>query len=218
MHYQGAGQSPQNGLFIVQWFNRSSIVLDTPHIDLFASHLNNQLPTFCSRHVNPQAWATDALSISWKGDPGLCISSNLSAPPCPREDRSKDMQDTSDYNFLAKTGLVSSTPGSPSLTTSGLAKVPRSPDTTNLQSTSSRSRQSLSLCLDAIKGLSDTAVALAAKSRRASTRKTYDNRLQHYIKWCYQKAVNPYSTSLTDIGDFFVRLFNFRLQIATIRG
>ena len=42
-------------------------VLDTPHIDLFTSHLNNQLPTFCSRHVNPQAWATDALSISWKG-------------------------------------------------------------------------------------------------------------------------------------------------------
>ena len=155
-----------------------------------------------------------------EGDPGLYIPSNLSAPPCSREDRSSDMQDTSDRPFLAKTDMVSSTPGSPSPSTSGLAKAPRCPDTTNLQGTSSRSRQSSSFFLDAIKmsfqtaGLSDT--ALAAKSRRASTRKTYDNRLQHYIKWCSQKAVNPYSASLTDIGEFFVRLSDSRLQIATI--
>ena len=117
-------------------------VLDTPHIDLFASHLNNQLPTFCSRHVNPSGLGNRRIEHQQEGDPGLCIPSNLSAPPCPREDRSRDMQNTSDRPFLAKTGLVSSTPGSPSPSTSGLAKAPRSPDTTNLQGSSSRSRQS----------------------------------------------------------------------------
>ena len=86
-----------------------------------------------------------------EGDLGLCVPSNLSAPPCPTEHQSRDMQDTSDRPFLAKTGLVSLTPGSPSPSTSGLTKVPRSPDTTNLQGTSSRSRQSSSFCLDAIK-------------------------------------------------------------------
>ena len=39
--------------------------LDRPHIDLFASALNNQLPIYCARYQEPQAWATDALSISW---------------------------------------------------------------------------------------------------------------------------------------------------------
>ena len=102
-----------------------------------------------------------------EGDPGLYISSNLSAPPCPGEDRSSDMQDAIKMFFRTA-------------------------------------------------GLTDTAAALAAKSRRASTRKTYDNRLQYYIKWYFQKAVNPYSASRTDIGDFFVRLFDSRLQIATI--
>lgn len=42
-------------------------ILDTPHIDLFASHLNHQLPTFCTRHAHPLAWATDSLSLSWSG-------------------------------------------------------------------------------------------------------------------------------------------------------
>lgn len=36
-----------------------------PQIDLFASHENYKLPTFCSRFFHPQAWATDALAIPW---------------------------------------------------------------------------------------------------------------------------------------------------------
>ena len=42
-------------------------VLDRPHVDLFASHLNAQLPTYCTRYSHPQAWATDALRIPWEG-------------------------------------------------------------------------------------------------------------------------------------------------------
>ena len=40
---------------------------DTPQIDLFASILNAQLPVFCTRYREPQAWATDAFSITWTG-------------------------------------------------------------------------------------------------------------------------------------------------------
>ena len=36
-------------------------------MDLFASHLNNKLPFFCSRHTHPLAWKVDALSFSWMG-------------------------------------------------------------------------------------------------------------------------------------------------------
>ena len=175
------------------------------------------MPTFCSRHVNHQAWATDALSISWKGILGYAFP-RISLLP-----RVLEKIDQEICKILLITPFWPRQAWFPRLLDL-LAKAPRSPDTTNLQGTSCISRQSLSLCLDVIKmsfqtaGLSDTAAALAAKSRRAFTRKTYDNRLQHHIKWCSQKAVNAYSASLTDIGDFFVRLFDSRLQIATIQG
>ncbi len=39
----------------------------TPHVDLFATRLNNQLPTYVSPVPDPSALAVDALSISWEG-------------------------------------------------------------------------------------------------------------------------------------------------------
>ena len=36
-----------------------------PHIDLFASAINAQLPVFCARRHHPRAWAVDALTVDW---------------------------------------------------------------------------------------------------------------------------------------------------------
>ena len=38
-----------------------------PSIDLFAFHRNHQLPVYCSRVVDPQAFAVDALSVDLGG-------------------------------------------------------------------------------------------------------------------------------------------------------
>ena len=38
-----------------------------PEIDLFASLLNFQLPKYCSRSRDPQAWRVDAMSFRWSG-------------------------------------------------------------------------------------------------------------------------------------------------------
>ncbi|KAL8576929.1 hypothetical protein ACOMHN_065656 [Nucella lapillus] len=38
-----------------------------PMVDLFATRFNHQLPTFVSPVPDPLAWATDALSIPWRG-------------------------------------------------------------------------------------------------------------------------------------------------------
>ena len=40
---------------------------ETPHLDLFATRLNNRLPVFVSPFHDPQAWAVDAMSLSWEG-------------------------------------------------------------------------------------------------------------------------------------------------------
>ena len=42
-------------------------LIDRPHVDLFASQDNHQLPVYCTRAPDPRAWQTDALAIRWNG-------------------------------------------------------------------------------------------------------------------------------------------------------
>ena len=39
----------------------------TPHVDMFATHLNHKLPLYVSPIPDPQAWDIDALNINWTG-------------------------------------------------------------------------------------------------------------------------------------------------------
>ena len=39
----------------------------TPHVDLFATHLDHKLPLYVSPVPNPNAWDIDALNINWMG-------------------------------------------------------------------------------------------------------------------------------------------------------
>ncbi|XP_021355212.1 uncharacterized protein LOC110451492 [Mizuhopecten yessoensis] len=48
-------------------FRAICLVWDRPHVDLFATALNHQLPTFVSPVPDPAAWGVDALSLDWKG-------------------------------------------------------------------------------------------------------------------------------------------------------
>ena len=56
----------------LEWSLEDSVVnrlfhqLGRPHIDLFASHENAKLPTYCSWIPDPQALAIDALTLDWK--------------------------------------------------------------------------------------------------------------------------------------------------------
>ncbi len=42
-------------------------LIDRPHVDLFASRDNHQLPVYCTRVPDPRAWQTDALTMRWDG-------------------------------------------------------------------------------------------------------------------------------------------------------
>ena len=39
----------------------------TPHVDLFATHLNHKLPLYISPIPDPNAWDIDALNLNWTG-------------------------------------------------------------------------------------------------------------------------------------------------------
>ena len=51
-------------------FSEDCLAFPRPEIDLFASTLTFQLPKYCSRVQDPQAWAIDAMSFPWSG---LCL-------------------------------------------------------------------------------------------------------------------------------------------------
>ena len=42
-------------------------LIDRPHVDLFASANNHQLPLCCARGPDPNAWQRDALACQWDG-------------------------------------------------------------------------------------------------------------------------------------------------------
>ena len=50
-----------------QVFKQICLKWFTPHVDLFATHLNHKLPLYVSPIPDPNAWDIDALSIDWTG-------------------------------------------------------------------------------------------------------------------------------------------------------
>ena len=157
-------------------------------------------------------------------NPGLCISSNLPGTSRTHKSGERIIQDSPDCTFLASATLVPSSSGPTCSAPSQTSNPTRPPDPAQNSVQAPRSSLSSSLCLDAVKvslrsaGLSEEASTLAAKSRRESTRRTYDNRLVHFTRLCKERAIDPHSASLTIVRDFLLHLFNSGLQISTIKG
>ena len=59
---------------VSQIFKQITRLWEHPQIDLFATNLNTKPPTYVSPIPDPQAWAVDALNISWKNIVGYAIS------------------------------------------------------------------------------------------------------------------------------------------------
>ena len=191
---------------------------------MFASALTFQLPKYCLRVQDPQAWAIDAMSFPWSGLRLYAFPPVQSAPSITSESSSGRSRPPSHSPSLASETLVSS----PSVTTSGFSKEPSaSPGPSSsayLPLPSSSSGSSASFTLAAFRkrgqeaGLSERAADFATQSLRPSTRCSYDARLAGFLKWCSQSACDPYTASLGSIADFLVSLFDKNSSVSTIRG
>ena len=95
---------------------------------------------------------------------------------------------------------------------------------TQLRHASSGSRGSAPDLLGAVSrslrsaGLSRRAAMLVAHSRRASTRKVYGSRLHNFFRWCRQRSLHPPTTSVGEVGDFLLYLFDSGLKTATVKN
>ena len=181
-------------------------------------------PDLLRKETRPRRVADRRAGVSVGRSAGLCLSTFLPHPSSVGQDRAGELQSPPHSPVLAPPAVVSqanqssgSPPGDPS--TEGRYLIP-----TQLRHASSGSGGSAPDLLGAVSrslrsaGLSRRAATLAAHSRRASTRKVYGSRLHHFFRWCRQRSLHPPTTSVGEVGDFLLYLFDSGLKTATVKN
>ena len=87
-----------------QVFKQISRKWFTPHVDLFATHLNHKLPLYMSPIPDPKAWDIDALNID--GSHCLCLPSNSSPSQGDPKNQTVQVFDHTNSPRLAGDALV----------------------------------------------------------------------------------------------------------------
>ena len=195
-----------------------------PQVDLFATRFNNKLPQFVSPVPDPQAWAVDALSLSWEYlDPYAfppaailgkvveklqdypCNRIILIAPGWPNMPWFWDLVAMSSQIPLCL-------PSIPNLVSQPFNQVlHRNLSNLNLHAWLLEPQQSRS------KGIA-VAARIEAPQRR-STRSVYEAKWTIFTKWCLSNQVDFRAPPLKAIADFLLHLFQEKkLQPSTIDG
>ena len=192
---------------------------------LVVTRFNNKLPQFLSPVPDPQAWAVDALSLSWEDlDP-------YAFPPAAILD--KVVEKLQDYPCNRILLMPQGGPTCPVLGSSG-----------NVQSNPTMSAQHTKLCVSAIQpgpsqepvkseptclasrasaikeqGFSEAVAARIEAPQRGSTRSVYEAKWTIFTKWCLSNQVDFRAPPLKAIADFLLHLFqDKKLQPGIIDG
>ena len=196
-----------------------------PQVDLFATRFNNKLPQFVSPVPDPQAWAVDALSLSWEDlDP-------YAFPPAAI--LGKVVEKLQDYPCNR---IILIAPGWPNMpwfwdlvamsSQIPLSAQPAQPSVSAIQPGPSQEPvESEPTCLapraSAIKeqGFSEAVAARIEAPQRRSTRSVYEAKWTIFTKWCLSNQVDFRAPPLKAIADFLLHLFqDKKLQPGTIDG
>ena len=197
-----------------------------PQVDLFAIRFNNKLPQFVSPVPDPQAWAVDALSLSWEDlDPYAfplvailgkvveklqdypCNRIILIAPGWPNMPWFWDLVAMSSQIPLCL-------PSIPNLVSQPFNQVlHRNLSNLNLHAWLLEPQQSRS------KAFSEAVAARIEAPQRRSTRSVYEAKWTIFTKWCLSNQVDFRAPPLKAIADFLLHLFQEKkLQPGTIDG
>ena len=197
----------------------------TPHVDLFATHLNHKLPLYVSPIPDPKAWDIDALNINW---------TNLTAYAYPPTALlHKVIQKIRQCHCL----IIVIAPGWPGMPwfwdlVQLSTEIPlQLPVSTSLLKQSHKyvfhnNPQHLNLhasCLGADnsqeQGLSVEVAERIAAPQRSSTRTIYKSKWALFEKWCRENSVDFSTPSVKPISDFFMYLYqDLNRRPSTIDG
>ena len=183
----------------------------TPHVDLFATHLNHKLPLYVSPIPDPRAWDIDALNINW---------TNLTAFAYLLRLLHKVIQKIRQCYCL----IIVIAPGSPGMPwfwdlVQLSTEIPlQLPVSTTLLKQSHRyvfhnNPQHLNLhawCLGADNSKNKASLEVAeriAAPQQSSTRTIYKSKWALFEKWCRENSVDFSTPSVKQISDFFMYLY-----------
>ena len=192
----------------------------TPHVDLFATHLNHKLPLYiykglghrCSQH-------------KLDGSHCLCLPSNSSPSQCDPKNQAMSLPDHTNSPRLARDALVlgpsaalnrdpTTTPSvnNTSQTVPHL-RIPQQSTTSQPPRLVSRSRQLQE------QGFSVEVAERIAAPQRSSTRTIYKSKWALFEKWCRENLVDFSTPSVKQISDFFMYLYqDLNRRPSTIDG
>ena len=194
----------------------------TPHVDLFATHLNHKLPLYVSPIPDPRAWNIDALNINWTN---LRLPSYGSPSQGDPKDQAMPLPDHRDSPRLARDALVlgpsaalnrdpTTTPSvnDPTQTVPQLC-VPQQSTAAEPPRLVSRSGQLQE------QGFSVEVAERIAAPQRSSTRTIYRSKWALFEKWCRENSVDFSTPSVKQISDFFMYLYqDLNRRPSTIDG
>ena len=177
-----------------------------PHVDLFATHLNDKLPLYVSPIPDPRAWDIDALNINWTN-----LTAYAYPPTAPSQGDPKDqamlLPDHRDSPRLARDALVlgpsaalnrdpTTTPSVNDPTTVPQVCVPQQPPAPEPPRLVSRSGQLQD------QGFSVEVAERIAATQRSSTRTIYKS------KWALKMVQRKFGGFLHSICETNLRFFH----------
>ena len=185
----------------------------TPHVDLFATHLNHKLPLYVSPVPDPKAWDIDALNINWTSLTAYAYPLTallhrviqkirqcycliiVVAPGWPGMPWFWDLVPALNRDPTATSGVNDSSQTVPQLC------VPQQPTASQPPRLVSRSGQLQE------QGFSVEVAERIAAPQRSSTRNIYKSKWALFEKWCRENSVDFSTPSVKQISDFFMYLY-----------
>lgn len=130
-----------------------------------------------------------------------------------------------DCTNLASSDLVSSSPEHVDRLSNNPTKSSKSPkESSGGKSSTSTTESSTSGCMANIRkslsenGVSQQSTSLICSSWRESTTKAYESAWRRWASWCDTRKVDPFSTTLTNILEFLIEMYNENKEHSTINS
>ena len=181
----------------------------TPHVDLFATHLNHKLPLYVSPVPDPKAWDIDALNINWTNLTAYAYPPTALLPKVIQKikaDHRNSPRLAMDALVLGPSAALNRDPtttpsvNDPTQTVPQVC-VPQQPTTAEPPRLVSRSGQLQE------QGFSVEVAERIAAPQRSSTRTIYKSKWALFEKWCRENSVDFSTPSVKQISDFFMYLY-----------
>ena len=158
------------------------------------------------------------------GHGGVCIPTYQPHQQGPQQNQGGGLFDFTNRPVVAQASLVHRCSRSPDRETNRLTSGSRPSLDAGLVSNVLRSKNpeadGLAIIRDRYEkaGFSRPVADMVARGRRSSTRRIYTSRLRPYLQWCEDKATDPSYTSVNQVAEFLLHMFDTGLQTSTVKG